>query len=152
MSSYAGQTIDLFIMQGAAPAGMRRISTTLSSEDGGKIVGGVEKVAQSFLTRMMTSVGTYIGSPTVGTAFASSLRGTNLRLDSLQLIFTDAASDVLMQLNTEQAGLPDGERLASVELLSASQPDSTSYMFEVRLWTRAGTSTIVLMPITLVIK
>ena len=152
-TDYTGRLVDLFIMQGAQPAGMRPITTGLDGNNGGKIIAGVQKAAQTFIIIFLTEKGSRLHDAEFGTRFLTTIRHSNINDSLMAIIFRDAAEDVLTQQERYfVAGQLDDEIISALDLITFTVPNSTEMSLTVQLTTRAGTSRTVIVPVSLAVK
>lgn len=154
-TDYTGRTVDLMITQGIEPIGQQELSLSLADEAGAsRVVSGVQKAVQRFLLTLLTDVGSQSGDTEYGTSFMAELQlgsvGSPIRFQSA---FQSAVSNILLQQNQNLTGEePDDEILSAIELTSYSFPTADSVSMQVTLTTRAGSSRVVLLPVTLAIR
>lgn len=150
--NYTGRTVDLFTLQGAEASGMRLLSPDIDFTSS-KITTGIQKLAQTFITLFFTVKSSVKFDAAYGCKFMSSLSGANVNDAYLQLIFREAADDILTQMRAAVTDdTPDDEVLAAIELVSSDVPDPSTITLTVQLTTQAGTSRVYIVPITMVIK
>ncbi len=115
---YVGRTVDIALLSGDLSM---YVPQTLSIADG-LAVTGVRKLAQRFITRLLTSKGSIKFDADFGSEFMSALRSGQLRTDyDVKAIFSAAAADVETQLRVEEtATMPEDEQYKSAELVSVS--------------------------------
>jgi len=154
VSDYTGRTVDLLLAQGASTAGgMQELSPGLNWDEGGQITTGIQKAAQFFLVTFMTEKGSRVQDTDFGTKFIGEVRRANMTDAFMEIVFREAAEDVLDQQNRAQdADAPDDEVLTDAELISYTSATQSELALTVELVTVAGTSRTVIVPISLAIK
>ena len=141
---YVGRTVDIALLSGELS---RYTPQTLSIADGLAITG-VRKLAQRFITRLLTSKGSIKFDAAFGSEFMSSLRSGQLRTDyDVKAIFSAAAADVETQLRAEEtANMPEDEQYKSAELVSVAI-GSASVSILVEIISQADDNYKVIVPI-----
>jgi hypothetical protein len=117
-ADYIGRTVDIALISGDLS---RYKPQTLSIADGLAITG-IRKLAQRFITRLLTSKESVRFDPEFGSDFMTSLRSGQLRTDyDVKAIFSAAAADIETQLRAEEfASTPVDEQYKSAELVSVT--------------------------------
>ena len=152
-SDYTGRTVDLFIMQGAQATGVREITTSLDANNGGKVIAGVQKAAQTFMVIFLTNKGSRQHDPEFGTRFMATICSRNMNASLMPIIFRDAAEDVLDQQERYRATTDaDDEVISAIELLTFTVASPTNMSLTVQITTRAGTTRTVILPVSLAVK
>ena len=153
LSDYTGRTVDLFIMQGAQESGMQAITPGLGADFGGAVTTGVQKAAQFFMILFLTELTTRTHEPTFGTRFITKTRHSNVNSSQVQLAFHEAAEDVMEQQSRyKETGAADDEVIGNLELLNFSIPNTAELDLTVRITTLAGSSRVVVLPVTTAIR
>lgn len=153
MTDYTGRTVDLFVAQGAAPAGDRPIGFGFGGSGGGQLTTGVQKAAQMFVMLLLTSRGSRLHDDNFGTDFLNTIAASNLLESRLTIAFREAVDDILRQQSRYlDSNAADDEVIVSADLITFDIPDQTSLRLVIRLDTRAGSSREMFVPINLVIR
>lgn len=153
ISDFTGRSVDLFIMQGAAESAMKPIDPGLDFDNGGSITTGVQKAVQFFLVAFFTEKGSRKHQPSFGSRFVTQVRMANMTDSFMEITFRDAAEDILDQQNRyRDSTAPDDEILSNIELISFSTASPSELSLTVQLTTLAGTTRVVVLPISLAIK
>lgn len=153
-SDYIGRTIDVMAYQGVMPSGEVLLSPELVTEQtGGNVCAGVQKLAQRFLLELLTEKGSITYSPDRGCEFITDARLGVFRTSADVLAsFSSALLDIENNLLEEEAeDDPDDEKYASAEVLAVNLiPNRAS--IHVRLFSLAGTSRKVILPLPVVVN
>ena len=151
MSDYIGRTVDVLAYHGAGPDSEALLYAELATDGtGGEICAGPQKLAQRFLIRFFTIVGSIQYLPAVGCEFMGHLlRGELQTAADVFLAFSQSASDLKTQLQAEESSTdPDDERFSKAELVSVGLGDGL-VLLRMRLTTRAGTNAKILLPVAM---
>jgi hypothetical protein len=118
--------------------------TPLSFGQPTKVIAGVEKTVQAFLTALFTRQGE-AWDPAMGCGFLSAVISGNIRtpIDAGNY-FSSEVSGILLQINDPDG--PDDEYIETAVFLSAVV-DHTRISMRIQITTRAGTAVTVLVPI-----
>lgn len=155
---YTGRSVDLFIFQGAAPQGEQLITLSFGGETGGKVIAGVQKLAQSWALLFLTEIGSVPSQPTRGCTFVTQLRAGALRDEgNVGAAFAAAVETLAEQFQVAEAAaspaLPNDEKLQAAELDRFTQNRVQGKLtLYVRLTSQAGTVHELLVPIPVAIK
>jgi len=148
---YIGRSVDVlaYWLPGQDSSGLLTLEL-LAQGEGGRIVTGVQKLAQRFLMRMLTIKGSVKHWPDQGTYFMSDLLTGRIRsLTDLASTFAMALSEIQQQSAAEELQSdPDDEKLSTAELVSAEfLPDGVS--LTIRVTSVSGSHTEFIAPLTL---
>ena len=119
VKDYEGRKYDFLAFQNVAPGQSRQLGMALYAEDNpGKIVVGIQKLAQRWALEFLTEDGSLRGLPDRGSLFMRLLRTNNLRTpQSITFAFNAANLDITQQLKKEEyPEMPDDERFESATL------------------------------------
>jgi len=149
IADYAGRDVDLAAYQGMLAGGERLLRMELVGPDhGGRIVAGIQKLAQRFLVLLLTEQGSVPHFPDQGCEFLTDAR-TGIFQAPLDVFtsFSSALVDIELQLLAAEAPEdPDDERFDSAEVLSVSL-NAGNASVRVQVNSRAGTTFDFLAPI-----
>jgi len=153
--NYSGRSVDLFIFQGAIPAGESRISLSFG-DNGGEVITGIQKLVQTFTIMFLTERGTVKGHDDVGTEFVTAVRqGRILDEADVKSEFL-VASELIQQkldLEADANALPEDEQLLSTTLLDYTIDRGASKLtMKVRITSVAGESREVFLPVPIAIQ
>jgi hypothetical protein len=150
LADYTNRRYDFLALQNVQPRGESRLGLELAaSGESGQICVGVQKLAQRWLLEFLTEQGSMIGLPTRGSTFMTLVRKGLLRTEAaITAAFNFAAYDVRVSLSKEEdATWPVDERIGRVELLAiAFLPGYAN--IRVAIYSRAGTSRSIILPVT----
>lgn len=146
-AAYQNRTVDVSLL--GAPAGESQ--ALRPSPAPGLVLTGILKLCQQFIYRLLTTKGSILGMPEVGSDFVPLLRSGKLRTDyDIQAAFSTSAADIQAQLEldvTEQT--PLDEQLESVQVQQVTiEPFTRSISLTVLVNSLAGGSRAVVLPIT----
>jgi hypothetical protein len=151
---YTGRTVDLLIFQGVQEFGDQQITTGWG--EAGELCTGIQKVAQSWLQLFLTDQGTVLNEPTRGSTFLLSVRRGRIQVDDdVPSEFAIGAAQVSRTMAADAIGqnLEDDEILDRAELLDYSVDNIASNLYlRIRIWSLAGNSRIVYLPIPFSVK
>lgn len=123
LQDYAQRKYDYLALQNIKRKGDGLLSLALFNENtSGQICVGVQKLAQRWLLEFLTEQGSMPGLPTRGSEFMRVARSGGFRT-RLNVSAAFAAANMTIRRNLvaeEYAGMPDDEKFASAELLSAT--------------------------------
>lgn len=153
-TDYSGRKTDLFIFEGAAVGGDRRI--TLDWLEGGKLTTGLQKIAQTFALYFLTEKGSVPLLPNQGTNFITAVRLQRINTESnLQAEFALAANVAkrFMSLQADKNKYPNDERLSAVTLLNFTlDKNSGTILLKVGLTSLAGDLATIFLPVPVALK
>jgi hypothetical protein len=153
-TNYSGRLVDMLVFQNTNPSGKQRIEMTFG--EGGLLTTGVQKVAQTFTTILLTDKGTVYDKPDYGTDFVRSIQnGTTQTEDGLKSSFSLAVADVKRIMSTAALdnSLPEDEQLEDAELLDyALDKASGKIGITVGIVTVAGPGTTIYIPVSVPIR
>lgn len=141
---YIGRTVDIALISGDLS---RYTPQTLSIKDGLAITG-MRKLAQRFITRLLTTKGSVVFDPDFGSDFSTLLRSGQLRTDyDVRAIFSASVADIETQLKNEETdATPLDEQFRSVELISVTI-GSAKISILVEIISQAGDDYQIIVPI-----
>lgn len=152
--NYTGRSVDLFIFQGALPAGERQIS--LGFGTAGEVITGIQKLVQSFTTLFLTRIGSVKYNSQLGSSFIASMQRGQIRNESdVRTEFALAVEDVrnILVADAEVNAPSTDEIYASAALESFELNKSASLLLlKVRVNSAAGESREVFLPVPLAIR
>jgi len=153
-TDYTGRTVDLFIFQGALPAGEQQIE--LGFGTAGEVTTGIQKLVQSFTTLFLTRLGSVPYNSELGSSFVAAVQQGAIRDESdVRNRFALAVEDVRQVLvaDAEENNPPDDETFDSAELenFELNEAQSKLVLFA-RVNSVAGTSRTVFIPVPLAIR
>ena len=159
VAAYRGRRVDLAAFRGlaaAAPglAGARPLAHQLVRPgDGGRLVAGVEKLAQRVLLVLLTRRGSRRYAPAEGTAFmADAASGRWRTVADVTASFYSARLDVVRQCRAaESADDPPDERLRGLDLEGVVL-SGDKVTLRLRLTTEAGSGYTFLTPIAVPLR
>lgn len=113
------------------------------------LVTGTAKVGQVFTTLLMTELGSNALDTECGCDFMTQLNSGAIRTDlDLTSAFNQSASDIVAYLDSLLTGSePDDEVIVSVDLTNFELVPPYVALY-ITIWTRAGSSRIISLPIT----
>jgi len=153
-TDYSGRTVDLLIFQNTKPSGMQRI--TMGFGTAGELTTGVQKVAQTFTTILLTDIGSVHDQPDYGTNLVASVQTGRTRNGSdLTSAFNLAAANVknIMQAAAEANNLPTDEQLSTAVLMDyVLDKDNGKITMTIEITTVAGTGTTIYVPVSVPIQ
>lgn len=153
-TNYTGRSVDLFIFQGALPAGEKQIS--LGFGTAGEVITGIQKLVQSFTTLFLTRLGSVKYNSLLGSSFITSIQQGSIRNESdVRTEFALAVENVrnVLAADAEINNPPNDETYESAELKSFELNKSASLlMLRVRVNSVAGESREVFLPVPLAIR
>jgi len=153
-TNYTGRTVDLFIFQGALPAGEQLIETGFGTA--GEVITGIQKLVQSFTTLFLTRIGTVKYNASLGSGFIAAIQRGRIRDESgARTEFALAAEDVrkILAEDAEANNPPDDETYAGADLESLELNRAESLLvLKVRVNSVAGESREVFLPVPLAIR
>ena len=151
-SNYKGRTVDLLVFQIDQPNATGPV--TLSLSDTPKICAGVQKVSQIYVSTFFTTLGSILADKTYGVDSVGQVGITNVVPEHTKQVFSLAVFDTLSIMKSEQdnlaiAGvvLPYDEILTNAEIVDLSAYKDTVNL-KVKLTTAAGTSRVLILPVT----
>lgn len=154
-TDYTGRMVDLLMLQGTTSSGVAEVDLALADSDGKSYVTtGIQKISQRFLIGLMTELGSQTHEPGFGTLFMIEVKyGAANSSAKFQIAFRNAAAAIIAQQNTRLTGNePDDEVLTEANLVSYSFPTPDRIIMNVELTSRAGSSRVVVLPVTLAIR
>lgn len=149
ISDYANRRYDFLALQNVKPTGDNQLGLLLFADDGtSQICVGVQKLAQRWLLEFLTELGSMPGLPQRGTNFMTQVRAGILRTAAdLTAAFHFAAFATRVTLSDEEDDTwPADERLADAVLESVAFLPGYANI-KVNIYSRAGTSRDIIMPI-----
>ena len=153
-TDYTGRTVDLLIFQGVEEFGDQPVTTGWG--DAGELCTGIQKVAQTWAILFLTDRGTIFNEPERGSSFVVDVRSGAIQVDEdIPAEFSIAATQVARTMSVDATGqnLEDDEILALAELLDYSVDTiAASLYLRVRIWSLAGESRTVFLPVPFSIK
>ena len=149
--NYTGRTTDLFIFQGAALVGDRKITLSFGGDTGGEVTTGIQKLSQIFAMVFLTEKGSIADKPAWGTDFMSSVRSGLVRNEqdvrSLVSLCIEQAR-VILRLIEEQNTVPPDEQFGSASLSDFDLDEATGTLkVYIALASEAGANITVYLPI-----
>lgn len=151
VADYIGRTFDLLALRGATPVGSTQLSQTLfDAKNGGEICTGIQKLAQRWVVHFFTIEGSMPFLPDRGNLFLQTARRGHFRTEAdVVAAFNIAAVSLHDELISEETtDMPDDERYDGVQLQSISL-DSGQLILLVNIFSRAGSSRKVILPVNL---
>lgn len=154
-TDYTGRSVDLFIFEGALPAGEQQVRLGFS-EAGGKITTGIQKLVQSFALLFLTELGSIPVKPEQGTSFVTGMRRSRIQDEADVISEFTLAKELVRQALALQANaeeLPDDETFDDATLLNFSLDSASSTIrLSVHVTSLAGTSRDVVLPVPVAIR
>lgn len=144
-TDYTGRLVDISTaVLAASQVSPSPARTPMSFGQPTKVVAGVEKAIQAFITSLFTRQGE-AWDPSMGCGFLSALVSGQIRtpIDAANY-FSSEVSGILLQIN--DADGPDDEYIETAVFLSAVV-EYTRISMRIQITTRAGTAVTVLVPI-----
>lgn len=144
-TDYTGRVVDIstavLLATQVSPAPAR---TPLSFGNPTKVIAGVEKAVQAFVTSLFTRQGE-AWDPSMGCGFLAAVTTGQIRtaIDAANY-FSSEVSGILLQINDPEG--PDDEYIETAVFLSAAV-DHARISLRIQITTRAGTAVTVLVPI-----
>lgn len=144
-TDYTGRVVDIstasLLATQVSPAAAR---TPLAFGDPTKVIAGVEKAVQAFVTALFTRQGE-TWDPDMGCGFLTAVTTGQIRtpIDAANY-FSSEVSGILLQINDPEG--PDDEYIETAVFLSATV-DHVRISLRIQITTRAGTAVTVLVPI-----
>jgi hypothetical protein len=144
-TDYTGRVVDIstvgLLVSQVAPAPSR---TPLAFGTPTKVIAGVEKTIQAFVTALFTRQGE-TWDPSMGCGFLTAAITGQIRtpIDAANY-FSSEVSGILLQINDPEG--PDDEYIETAVFLSAAV-EHTRISMRIQITTRAGTAVTVLVPI-----
>jgi len=118
----------------------------------GRLIAGLEKAIQRWVTLFLTPVGSVTTSPLVGSSFIPAIQsGTLQNTADLESAFAAASAQVREQLPVT-ASMKDDEIIDTVELMDGSWVRPPRIFLQVKIVTRAGSSRLITVPVSTVIR
>lgn len=153
-TDYTGRTVDLLIFQGVEEFGDQPLTTGWG--DAGELCTGIQKIAQTWAILFLTDRGTIFNEPERGSSFVVAVRSGAIQVDEdVPAEFSIAATQVArtMSIDATDQNLEDDEILDRAELLDYRVDTIISNLYlRVRIWSLAGESRTVFLPIPFSIK
>jgi hypothetical protein len=152
--NYSGRTIDLFIFQGAAPAGEQLIAPGFGP-DSGKITTGIQKLVQKWAILFLTEIGSMEYHTDLGTRFLmlasqGGIRDVATARGEFQL-GAQLVQNALAELETD--AMPADEKLESAVLTAVSLDRASGLLnMTVTITSEAGTAHDAILPIPVAIQ
>lgn len=150
---YVGRTVDLLAFQMDRTAQRQEmVQSLVRGVERGRLVTGVEKLAQRFLLILLTEVESMGYLPQAGTRFLIDARFGSWRTTAdIRQSFASAVLDVQRQLRQQELDSdPDEEKFASAEITGLSLTGD-GVKLAIRLTSVAGDSREILTPISVVV-
>jgi phage baseplate assembly protein W len=153
-TNYSGRLVDMLVFQNTNPSGKKRIEMTFG--EGGLLTTGIQKVAQTFTTILLTDTGTVYDQPDYGTDFVRSIQnGIAHTEDGLKSSFSLAVAEVKRIMSTAALNnnLPEDEQLEDAELLDYELDKATGKIgITVGIVAVAGPGTTIYIPVSVPIQ
>jgi len=154
IKDYIGRSHDLLGYQGGDTAGGEILLTQAlaTSDNGGQITTGIQKLAQRFLLELLTEQGSLTYLPDRGCDFMAKARLGNF-LTPLDVLssFSAALVDIRNNLEIEELESdPDDERFLDAEA-EAVTLNAGSATLHIRITSRAGNTRKVIAPLNITI-
>ncbi len=150
VNEYQGRTIDILTYQDSATSHPTRMIPVLAAQNqSGQICTGIRKLAQRFLIEFLTARGSMPYQPLRGTVFMVKASQGYLRtVADVRSAFAEAMIDMYENLTKAELGTePDDERYAGAEL-TAVTAQLGSISLSINLYSKAGTTRTVILPIS----
>ena len=157
IKDYEGRTVDVLALQGEyLPFSQQAellVQALATPRDGGKIVGGAQKLAQRTLMVLLTKLGSRQYEPLAGTGFMIDAQYGLWRTPAdVSLSFYSARLDVSRQVQAiETDDDPDDERWGSLELTGLTLQGG-NVTLRLTQTSRAGFTAHYLTPITVTVQ
>lgn len=151
--NYVGRAVDLLIFQNTKPSGNQKVTMGFGA---GELTTGIQKVAQTFATILLTDVGSVYDQPEYGTDLIVSIQsGRTQNGSDLESAFNLAASvaKTIMNAASEAVDAPPDERLNTVILEDyVLDKNNGKITLRVSITTDAGFSTVIYLPVSVPIR
>lgn len=152
-TNYVGRTVDLLIFQNTKPSGNQKVAMEFGA---GVLTTGIQKVAQTFATILLTDVGSVYDQPEYGTDLIVSIQsGRTQNGSDLESAFNLAASvaKTIMNAASEAVDAPPDERLNTVILEDyVLDKNNGKITLTVSITTDAGFSAVIYLPVSVPIR
>lgn len=144
-TNYSGRTVDLSLFPGASSPGIPVIAQISTRP---KAVAGLSKMAQNFARILMTPLGTYRGSPLMGSYFFTKLVSRLVRYPSdISQVFLVERDRVTEYMRSNfSATLTADERIKTARLKEVVV-DATSIYLRIEVESEAGGTLPFLLPV-----
>ena len=154
IADYLGRTHDLLAYTGGDTAGGETLLTQelATTDNGGQITTGIQKLAQRFLLELLTEQGSLTYLPDRGCDFMAKARLGNF-LTPLDVLaaFSGSLVDIRNNLEIEESESdPDDERFLDAEAESVTL-NAGSATLHIRVTSRAGNTRKVIAPLNITI-
>lgn len=153
-TDYSNRSVDLFIFQGAQPAGDQLIEPGFG-EGSGQATTGIQKLVQKWAILFFTDIDSMEYHPELGTRFMIVASQGYLRdVTDVKSEFRLAAQQVQNTLDAlETDDMPVDERLQSADLVAVSLDKARGKLeMTVNITSEAGTSHDVILPVPVPIQ
>lgn len=155
-TNYADRTVDLFIFQGALPAGDQLIHPGFG-EDSGEVTTGIQKLMQKWAILFLTETGSLEYHPDLGTRFLTlASQGAIRDLETARSEFRLGAkrvSNILIALQTANPDTPTDERLEKAELIATNLDKAQGLLtMTVNITSEAGSDHDIILPVPVPIQ
>jgi len=149
--SYVGRTVDLYLFNDL-PLTTPGVPMRLKPLPSGRIITGLEKAIQRWVTLFLTPIGSVTSAPLAGSSFIPSVQsGAIQNVADIVTVFAAANAQVMEQLPVTDTMKLD-EIIASVELEDGSQVSPPNLYLRIKILTQAGSSRVVTVPVSTVIR
>jgi len=147
-ADYQNRTFDLLAFTGWQSRGTNLLTQQIIPPDSGEICAGITKLAQRWVLKFLTPLGSMPFLPQQGCNFVNQITGFTSEFDVTSAFQFAAVMIAQQMLAEEPATLVPDEQYASVSLLGITlQPGQLS--LSINIVSQAGDSREVLLPIDL---
>lgn len=155
VANYVGRRVDMAAFRGIFPRANEQLlaQELVSSQDGGALIAGIEKLAQNVLMVLLKRKGSDPYRPNAGCQFLSDAeQGAWRTVADVMQSFNLSKSDISNQIQAQEVATdPDDERYGSLSLTGVILSGETVSVTLV-LTSVAGNNYTFLTPITVPIK
>jgi hypothetical protein len=151
---YRDRQIDVLAFDGVHLAGEHlALQRLVAPGESGKAIAGVARLAQTFMIRLLTGLGSIPYLEEEGTDFIPAFRRGEVRTSlEAEQVFQSAMVDLKRQFLAEETDdQPADEKLQSVELLSVAH-FADRVVYRIRIRNQAGGEITTLLPLTAVLQ
>ena len=151
VADYIGRTVDVLAWDWSqASNSLVKLNPTLAlPSEGGKIIGGIGKLAQRFLLELLTELGSIQYSPSRGCTFMTQLRLGALRTSlDIDQAFASSVVDIQRNLLLDQLASDPADECFGSASLTQINLSGDSVSIYITLISQSQTTVTVLLPLT----
>lgn len=154
INDYLTRTTDILALSGQKETGEALLTMSFAGVvDSGEICTGIQKLTQRYVLRFLKKTGSDLFAQGEGTEFMTRVDRGELRnsVDAL-VAFSEAQLDLRKQLRAEELSTdPDDERFDRAEIQSLAVLPGNLKLY-IRLYSRAGDSRELILPISITVR